>query len=72
MFEKSKETDIGASESANQKAAIRSIVGIVPSDSKIIEHYLEEKVKERASLKMMREEPLKADGKPLKRDELYK
>jgi hypothetical protein len=30
-----------------QKAAIRSVIGMVPSDSKIIEHYLEEKRKER-------------------------
>ena len=32
---------------SKQKAAIRSIVGIVSGDSKIIEHYLEEKRNER-------------------------
>ena len=30
-----------------QKAAIRSMIGMAPSDSKIIEHYLEEKRKDR-------------------------
>jgi bifunctional DNA-binding transcriptional regulator/antitoxin component of YhaV-PrlF toxin-antitoxin module len=42
-----KETGNGSAVAAKQKAAIRSIVGLVPPDSKIIEHYLEEKRNDR-------------------------
>lgn len=41
---------------ARQKAAIRSIVGIVSGDSKIMEHYLEEKRNERLAVRRSAEE----------------